>query len=160
MGSSISPYEGTKIIFITTAGDFTAPAIEQIKTSKVPIELWDRKRLIAEIQTINYDLDEGWAILNELEAKEMGYSDTQSLDITSFDIDRISGNPASKRNKINVMKEILEELETRLGKLIPIEEIEKSVGDKLKPDEIEETLEKLVRAGDLFRPRKGYVQRM
>jgi hypothetical protein len=78
----------------------------------------------------------------------------------SFDIDRISGNPASKRNKIYVMKEILEELETRLGKLIPIEEIEKSVGDKLKPDEIEETLEKLVRAGDLFRPRKGYVQRM
>jgi len=87
---------------------------------------------------------------------QVGYDEESK----SFDIDRISGNPASKRNKIFILKEILEELEGRLGKLIPMEEVEKAADGKLKPDEMEEAMDKLVRAGDLFRPRKGYVQRM
>jgi len=78
----------------------------------------------------------------------------------SFDVDKVSGNSASKRSKIFVAKEILEELESRLGKLIPMEEIEKAADGKLKPDELEESLDKLVREGDLFRPRKGFVQRV
>jgi replicative DNA helicase Mcm len=87
---------------------------------------------------------------------QVGYDE----ETKSFDIDKISGNPASKRNKIYILKEILEELEARLGKLIPMEEVEKLADGKLKTDELEEALDKLVRAGDLFRPRKGYVQRM
>jgi len=87
---------------------------------------------------------------------QVGYDE----ETKSFDIDKISGNPASKRNKIYILKEILEELESRLGKLIPMEEVDKLADGKLKADELEEALEKLVRAGDLFRPRKGYVQRM
>ncbi len=87
---------------------------------------------------------------------QVGYDE----ETKSFDIDKISGNPASKRNKIYILKEILEELEARLGKLIPMEEVEKLADGKLKAEELEEALEKLVRAGDLFRPRKGYVQRM
>jgi replicative DNA helicase Mcm len=87
---------------------------------------------------------------------QVGYDE----ETKSFDIDKISGNPASKRNKIFTLKEILEELETRLGKLIPMEEVEKAAEGKLKADELEEAIDKLVRAGDLFRPRKGYVQRM
>jgi replicative DNA helicase Mcm len=87
---------------------------------------------------------------------QVGYDEESK----SFDIDKIGGNPASKRNKIFTLKEILEQLEVRLGKLIPMEEVEKASEGKLKPDEIEEAMDKLVRAGDLFRPRKGYVQRM
>lgn len=78
----------------------------------------------------------------------------------TFDIDKISGNPASSRNKIHIVKEELMRLESRLGKLIPMEEVEKALADKMKPNELEEVFEKLVRAGDLFRPRKGFVQRM
>jgi replicative DNA helicase Mcm len=87
---------------------------------------------------------------------QVGYDE----ETKSFDIDKISGNPASKRNKIFTLKEILEDLESRLGKLIPMEEVEKAAEGKLKTDELEEAVDKLVRAGDLFRPRKGYVQRM
>lgn len=78
----------------------------------------------------------------------------------TFDIDKISGNPASSRNKIHVIKEELEKLENRLGKLIPMEEVEKVMKDKMSVVELEENIDKLVRAGDLFRPRKGYIQRM
>lgn len=87
---------------------------------------------------------------------QVGYDE----ETKSFDVDKISGNPASKRNKIFTLKEIIEDLEGRLGKLIPMEEIEKAADGKLKKDELEEAIDKLVRAGDLFRPRKGYVQRM
>jgi len=88
--------------------------------------------------------------------QEVGYD----YETKTFDIDRISANPASKRGKIMVLKEILEKLENRLGKLIPIEEIEKEAADKIKKDELEEAMERLIKEGDLFRPRKGYVQRM
>lgn len=87
---------------------------------------------------------------------QVGYDE----ETKSFDIDKISGNPASKRNKIHVVKEILENLEGRLGKLIPMEELEKEVGEKLTEDELKEVMDKLVKAGDLFRPRRGYIQRM
>lgn len=87
---------------------------------------------------------------------QVGYDE----ETKSFDIDKIGGNPASKRNKIHIVKEVLEELEERLGKLIPLEELEKAIGEKMPADELTETIDKLVRAGDLFRPRRGYLQRM
>ncbi len=87
---------------------------------------------------------------------EVGYD----YETKTFDIDKISGNPASKRNKILIVKETLEKLENKLGKLIPMGELEKELSEKLKQEEIEETINKLIRAGDLFRPRRGYVQRM
>ncbi len=87
---------------------------------------------------------------------QVGYDE----ETKSFDIDKISGNPASKRGKIFVVKEVLEELENRLGKLIPQEELEKEIGDKMKKDELEEALDKLLRVGDVFRPKKGFLQRV
>jgi replicative DNA helicase Mcm len=87
---------------------------------------------------------------------QVGYDE----ETKSFDIDKISGNPASKRSKIFIVKEVLEELENRFGKLIPQEELEKATEDKMKKDELEEAIDKLLRAGDIFRPRKGYLQRV
>jgi DNA replicative helicase MCM subunit Mcm2 (Cdc46/Mcm family) len=55
---------------------------------------------------------------------------------------------------------LLADLEIRLGKLIPQEELEKEIGDKMKKEELEEAIDKLLRTGDIFRPRKGYLQRV
>lgn len=78
----------------------------------------------------------------------------------SFDVDKVSGNSASKRSKIFLVKEILDELESRLGKLIPVEELEKAAEEKIKREELDEIVGKLVREGELFRPRKGFIQRV
>lgn len=78
----------------------------------------------------------------------------------SFDIDKISGTGASERNKIGVVVETIEELEKRLGKLIPLEEITKALDGRMKDAEIDEAVGKLLKSGDLFRPKRGFVQRM
>ncbi len=87
---------------------------------------------------------------------QVGYDE----ETKSFDIDKISGNPASKRGKVFLVKEVLEDLESRLGKLIPREELDKEIGEKMKKEELEEAIDKLLRAGDIFRPKKGYLQRV
>jgi len=79
----------------------------------------------------------------------------------TFDIDRIaSGVSTSQRSKIMLVKEVLGKLESKLGKLIPLEEIRKELDGKLDEKQIEEALDKLTTSGDIFHPRKGFVQRM
>lgn len=79
----------------------------------------------------------------------------------SFDIDRItSGISASKRNKIMIVKESIALLENRFGKQIPLEELEKEVQGKLSVVELEDALNQLEKGSDLFRPKKGYIQRL
>ena len=81
-----------------------------------------------------------------------------------IDIDRIStGIAATERGKIIQIREIIESLERVMGKSqpIPIEDIlregkEQNIGTA----EIEETIERLKRSGDLFEPRRGYIQRI
>jgi replicative DNA helicase Mcm len=87
---------------------------------------------------------------------QVGYDE----ETKTIDIDRISGTPASQRGRIHIIKEAITNLENRLGKLIPIEEVYKELKDKIKEQEIEETIDRLIRSGDLFRPRKGYIQRL
>ncbi len=79
-----------------------------------------------------------------------------------IDIDRIStGVPATERAKIANVKDIIVELEGKFGKVIPIEEILKEAETRgLKEGKVEETLEKLKRAGDIFEPRRGHISRM
>jgi replicative DNA helicase Mcm len=78
----------------------------------------------------------------------------------TFDIDKIStGITTSKRNKILLVRETINNLEDKLGKLIPIEEIEKELEGKLDKNEITESINKLNTSGDIFKPRRGYVQK-
>ena len=78
----------------------------------------------------------------------------------TFDIDRIStGIPTSQRAKIITVRETINLLEGRLGSLIPIEELEKELENKLTRDEIDEAISKLQASGDIFTPKRGYVQR-
>lgn len=79
-----------------------------------------------------------------------------------IDIDRIAtGVGASQRNVIMVVKEIISDLENKIGKTIPIEDIlNEAKARSLDDDKVEETLEKLKRTGDIFEPRRGFISKL
>jgi len=87
---------------------------------------------------------------------QVGYDE----ETKTFDIDRMTtGITSSKRNKILMVKEILSNLESRLGKLIPEEELRKAIEGKLTNIEFDEAINQLAKAGDVFKPKKGFIQR-
>jgi replicative DNA helicase Mcm len=88
---------------------------------------------------------------------QVGYDE----ETDSFDIDRITtGMPTSKRGKIITVKETISKLESSLGKLIPIEEIEKALGDKMSKDDLDEAINQLSKSGDIFKPKQGFIQKL
>lgn len=91
--------------------------------------------------------------------KQVGY-DYESQQI---DIDRIlTGVPATTRSKILIVREAITRLEHRLGhKLIPIDELVKEMADKgMSPDDVSEIIDRLRREGEIFEPKKGFIQRI
>jgi len=82
-------------------------------------------------------------------------------DTKTFDIDKImTGVTASKRNKIMEVKDAIVALEGRIGKMIPVEELEKELEGKLKKSDFDDAMDKLAMSGDIFRPKRGYIQRV
>jgi replicative DNA helicase Mcm len=79
-----------------------------------------------------------------------------------IDIDRIAtGVGASQRSHIIILKEVVAELEAKLGKAIPIEEVVNEAKSRgLDEDKIEEALERLKRSGDVFEPKRGFLSRI
>lgn len=79
-----------------------------------------------------------------------------------IDIDRIStGIPATERSHISTVKEIINELEKKLGKTIPIDDIVDMAKERgIEEEVIEETIQRLKRAGDLFEPRRGFLSKI
>jgi replicative DNA helicase Mcm len=79
-----------------------------------------------------------------------------------IDIDRIAtGLTASQRSHIIDIKEIIMELEDKVGKTIPIDDVVTEAGNKnIDEDKVEEVIEKLKRSGDIFEPRRGLIQRL
>jgi replicative DNA helicase Mcm len=78
-----------------------------------------------------------------------------------IDIDRITtGIPASQRSKIILVRDTIQKFESRFGKLIPVEELRKELSEKISEDAIDEAIEKLRRSGDIFIPKRGYIQRV
>jgi len=76
----------------------------------------------------------------------------------TFDIDRVTtGITSSQRNKIFTVRDTITQLENSLGKMIPVEEIEKELEGKMSKSEIEDALDKLTSQGEIFKPRRGYV---
>ena len=78
----------------------------------------------------------------------------------TFDIDKISGMTTSKRNKVFIVRDIINQLKNRLGELIPVEEIEKELEGKLGKEEIEEAITELIKNSIIYEPRNGYVQKI
>lgn len=79
-----------------------------------------------------------------------------------IDIDRIAtGVSASARGHIMTVKEIINELEEKLGKTVPIDDVIAAARERgIEEDKVEEALEKLKRTGDLFEPRHGFVSKI
>jgi replicative DNA helicase Mcm len=79
-----------------------------------------------------------------------------------IDIDRIStGLSASDRGKIVSVKQIIAELEAKLGKMIPLEDIKaEALAKGLPEDKIYDTIEKLKRTGDIYEPKKNFISRV
>ena len=79
-----------------------------------------------------------------------------------IDIDRIAtGIAASQRSHIMVMKDIISELESRVGKSIPIEDVINEAKSRgIDIDKAEEALERLKRSGDVFEPRRGFISKI
>ena len=95
--------------------------------------------------------------LLKISLSQVGYDE----ETKAFDIDRMTtGITSSKRGKIIAVKETILQLESRLGKLIPMEELQRAVEGKITHEELEEAIEQLSKAGDIFKPRKGYIQKI
>jgi len=78
-----------------------------------------------------------------------------------IDIDRIGGKYSfSKQNKIHTVLHEIDELEKKLGQLIPIEELEEAMKGRMTPEEVEQTLEELYKESRVFKPQRGYISRM
>jgi replicative DNA helicase Mcm len=79
-----------------------------------------------------------------------------------IDIDRIStGIAASQRNRILILKEVIDDLENRVGKTIPIEDLVREASRKgVEEKDVEEILERLKRSGDIFEPKRGFIQKI
>ena len=79
-----------------------------------------------------------------------------------IDIYRIAtGITASQRSHIFIVKEIINELENKIGKTIPIDDvIDEARLKEVSEDKVEEALEKLKRSGDIFEPRRGFISRI
>ena len=79
-----------------------------------------------------------------------------------IDIDRITtGISASQRSHISVIKEIITDLEDKVGKTIPIDDIIEEAKNKgIEEAKTEEVLEKLKRVGEVFEPRRGFLSKI
>ena len=88
---------------------------------------------------------------------QVGYDE----ETKTFDIDRVTtGITSSKRGKILLVREALAQLESRLGKLIPLEELQKTVEGKLSSVELEDALTQLINSSFIFEPKKGFIQKL
>lgn len=79
-----------------------------------------------------------------------------------FDIDRISsGVTATERGSISVVKEIINEIISKVGKTIPVEDVLIEAASKgVKEEKVMEIIEKLQRSGDIFEPKKGFISKI
>jgi replicative DNA helicase Mcm len=80
----------------------------------------------------------------------------------TIDIDRIATDmPASQRSKIISIKEIIIEMENKIGKVIPLEDIVLAAQEKgIDESDVEEVIQKLKRSGDVFEPKRGFISRI
>jgi replicative DNA helicase Mcm len=79
-----------------------------------------------------------------------------------FDIDRISsGISASQRSRIHIVKNVIDKLEAKIGKVIPITDIIKeAISEGVPEDKASESVQNLIKKGDLYSPRHGLVQKI
>ncbi len=94
--------------------------------------------------------------LLKMSLTQVGYDE----DTKSFDIDKMTtGITSSKRSKILLVRDMIFNLESRVGKMIPLEDLEKELAGKMKPEELDEALSQLKKSGEIFAPNNKHIQR-
>ena len=79
----------------------------------------------------------------------------------TFDIDKISSRfSSSQRGKVFTVRDVISDLANKVGELIPVEEIEKELEGKMSKEEITDAITELEKNSIIFKPRRGYVQKM
>ena len=80
----------------------------------------------------------------------------------TIDYDRVAtGITTSERNRFTAVRNILSDLEEKMGKQIPIVKIQEDAEKKgIDEDRMAETLKKLRRTGDIFETKKGFISRI
>jgi DNA replicative helicase MCM subunit Mcm2 (Cdc46/Mcm family) len=60
-----------------------------------------------------------------------------------------------------VVKEIINDLENKIGKTLPVDDVVREAQERgITIDKVEEILEKLKRSGDIFEPKRGFIQKI
>ncbi len=80
-----------------------------------------------------------------------------------IDIDRLSSRiTATQRSSISIIKDIINTLEEQMNsKILPLENVVEAAKEKnIPPEQAEEILEKLRRSGDIFEPKRGFIQKL
>jgi MoxR-like ATPase len=80
-----------------------------------------------------------------------------------IDVDRMTGgSTASERNQIHIIKKIIGDLEATSDSIgVSIENIIAKCEEKgISKEKVEENIEKLKRNGDIFEPKRGFIQKM
>lgn len=88
--------------------------------------------------------------------KEIGYDEENE----TFDIDKISGNSASARGKLDIIKSAIKELSGDSNGNVVIDEVCKLLDTKFSSDEVREVIEKIIHHGDAFKPKQGMIHLM
>ncbi len=78
------------------------------------------------------------------------------------DIDVITtGIPSSERSQISQIREIIVGLEEKIGKVVPLSDIIAEAKEKnIKEGRVEEVIDRLKRSGDIFEPKRNFIQRI
>ncbi len=77
----------------------------------------------------------------------------------TFDIDRFTTNiSSSQRSKIILVKETIQTLEEKYGKLVPLDILKQELKKEISDTEFDEAIQKLKKSGDIFQPKSGFVQ--
>jgi len=79
-----------------------------------------------------------------------------------IDIDRIAtGIAATQRSHIHVLKDVINEIEAKVGKTILIQDVVAEAKNRgLDEDKVEEALERLKRSGDIYEPKRGFIGKL
>lgn len=83
-------------------------------------------------------------------------------DTGRIDIDRITtGVTSSERNRLMVIKEIINELEEKGEKVIPLDSVIAAAQDRgISESDVDDAIQKLKRSGDLFEPRRNHISKI
>lgn len=88
--------------------------------------------------------------------KKMGFDD----ETNSFDIDKITGISASQRSKVEIILRGMKTLGRNGAKLILIRDLYMECRSEMDEDDVDVLLDKIETSGDVFRPKRGFIQLM